>query len=242
MRVLCVSDLHIAGPACPRQQAFLRFLDAQRGQCDLLCLCGDVFEHWWHWPGPAPRPFGAYAEVVEALRAFRLVVLPGNHDWAAPAFFAQHLGATVPGPNGVLRVRWEGEDVVLAHGDQADQSRGYRLVSATLRGPVFTALLNALPEARAWQLLARLAGNGDVRPNPALIAAQQAWALDQGADVVIHGHTHAPGLTRVARGSLRTLAVNIGDGVQHRTCVEYDTSRPERASVVEFASPLQVAP
>lgn len=242
MRALCVSDLHVAGPECPRQQAFLRFLAASRGQCDLLCLCGDVFEHWWHWPGPAPRPFLQYAEVVEALRPFRLCVLPGNHDWAAPAFFAQHLDAAVPGPDGVLRTTWDGASVVLAHGDQADRSPGYRAVTATLRGPAFTALLNALSPPRAWTLLGRLAGHGDVRPNPALIAAQQDWALAQGADLVIHGHTHAPDITEVVRGSARTLAVNIGDGVRHGTFVDYDSRRADRVRLAEFASPLHAAP
>jgi UDP-2,3-diacylglucosamine hydrolase len=238
MRAICVSDLHIAGPDCPRQQAFLRLLAAEAGRCDLLCLCGDVFEHWWHWPGTAPRPFPQYAEVVDALRGFQLVVLPGNHDWAAPAFFAEHLNAAIPDDSGVFPCIWEGERVVLAHGDQADLSRGYWLASTILRGAAFRHAMNALSAERAWRVFGRLSGNGAVRPNARLLAAQQAWAQQQAGDTVIFGHTHSPSITHVTvENTLKTL-VNIGDGVSHYTYVEYDSTRPDRAQIVEFASPL----
>lgn len=81
-----------------------------------------------------------------------------------------------------------------------------------------------------------------MRPNPALIAAQGDWALDQGAQMVIHGHTHAPAITALARGSTRTVAVNIGDGVRHGTYVDYDSNRADRVRLAEFASPLHTAP
>lgn len=238
MRAICVSDLHITGPDCPRQQAFLRLLAAEADRCDLLCLCGDVFEHWWHWPGVTPRPFPQYVEVVNALRRFHLVVLPGNHDWAAPAFFAEHLGAHVPDTSGVLRCTWEGERVVLAHGDQADRSRGYRLACSILRGAAFRHTMNALPMDTAWRVFGQISGNGDVRPNPALLATQRSWAQKQDGDLVIFGHTHAPSITQAGQGAEQKTLVNIGDGVSHHTYVEYDTTRAIRAQIIEFASPL----
>lgn len=233
MRFVCVSDLHIAGAGCPRQRAFLAFL-ADLGECDRLYLCGDVFQHWWHWPSAGgDRPFPQYAEVVTALSRFPLGVLPGNHDWHAPEFFAK-LGAHVPGPDGVLRTRWGGASVALAHGDQADVSAGYRAVSSVLRGAPFRALVNRMTEHQAWRFLGRLAGHGEVRENLALIAAQEAWAERQPEDVVIFGHTHAPRITR----GVRTL-VNIGDGVSHATWVEYDSSCADPLHIREFAVPLQ---
>ena len=125
-----MSDLHVAGPGCPRQEAFLRFLAGL--ECDRLYLCGDVFEHWWHW---GDRPFTQYAPVVDALSRFSLAVLPGNHDWLAPEFFGRVLGATV-GVDGVLREDWGGASAVVAHGDQADRSVGYGFACAVLRGAV----------------------------------------------------------------------------------------------------------
>lgn len=226
-----MSDLHIAGPGCPRQDAFLRFLSTL--ECDRLYLCGDVFEHWWHW---GERPFVQYQQVVEALSRFPLAVLPGNHDWLAPEFFHRVLGANV-GDRGLLREDWAGTSAIVAHGDQADGSVGYALACALLRGPVFRAVVDRMDNDQAWRFLGRLTGHGDVRPNPALIAAQEAWADAQGTDIAVWGHTHAP---RVTRSGGRVFA-NIGDGVAHRTWVEFDSSRPgpDRLRLREFATPLQ---
>lgn len=237
MRVICVSDLHIAGPDCPRQQSFLRFLADL--SCDRLCLCGDVFQHWWHWPQRGARgfqPFDQYRPVVEALSRFQLTVLPGNHDFHAPEFFAR-LGAEVPGPDGVVRTRWDGQTVVLAHGDQADCSLGYGAACSVLRGSAFRAVVDRMQNDTAWRFLGRLTGHGEVRANPGLITRQHAWAHAQGADLVVYGHTHAPEVVHVAG---RTV-VNIGDGVTHGTFVDFDSARPvaEVVALREFASPLQ---
>ncbi len=244
MRVLCVSDLHIAGPDCPRQRAFLAFLAAlaEEGNVDQLCLCGDVFQHWWHWPGSEGLvPLPQYAEVVDALRPFlpgRLVVLPGNHDWHVHEFFGA-LGATIPGDEGAVRAEWAGRRVLLAHGDQADVSVGYAALSALLRGSAFRAFVNAMSPGRAWRFLAWLAGHGEVRENSALIAAQVAWASRQPDDVVIYGHTHAPALLRVPRPEKPDqIVVNIGDGVTHGTFVAFDSALDDPLQIREFASPL----
>lgn len=237
-----MSDLHIAGPDCPRQQAFLRFL-RELGPVDRLCLCGDIFQHWWHWPARAGRPMAPlpeYAEVVEALRGWPLAVLPGNHDWHVHEFFGA-LGAQTPGPDGVLRTEWDGTPVALAHGDQADTSLGYGLLSGVLRGGPFRAAMDALSPERVWRFLGWLGGHGEVRENPDLIARQAAWARAQPEDIVIFGHTHAPSLVTLpgsGPGEPARQLVNIGDGVTHRTWVEYDSSWPERLRLREFADPL----
>ena len=243
MRFACVSDLHLAGPECPRQVGFLAFLDQL--ECDRLYLCGDIFQHWWHWPArdgaASPRPFPQYVEVIERLRRFSLGVLPGNHDWHVHEFF-EMLGAEMPGPDGVLRTSWGSTTVALAHGDQADDAAGYRALTAVLRGSMFRTLVNRMTPDQAWRFLGGLAGNGAVRRNPALIAAQVAWALRQPEDIVIFGHTHAPKLTLSSEGvggALRArTVVNIGDGVSHGTWVEFDSQARPALRIREFAVPL----
>lgn len=210
MRVALVSDLHLAGPDDPRQARFLAWLRALRA--DRLCLLGDVFQHWWHW---GDTPFPQYAPVVDALAAsgVPLVVLPGNHDFHAPAFFARVLGAQ--GGATVDEV-WDGRRVHLAHGDHVDRGLGYRALGAVLRGPAFAAAVDRMGPERAWRFLGRLGGHGDVRPSPALVAAQEVDArarLAAGADLVVYGHTHAPALHRWPEG----VYLNLGDGVRHAT-------------------------
>lgn len=219
MRVVLVSDAHLAGPDDPEQGAFLRFLGGV--EADLLVLGGDLFQHWWHFAIPGGRtPFPAYAPVVDALRrrGIPLVVLPGNHDFHAPAYFAAPgvipAGVTTPGVDGRVYCTWDGLRVLLAHGDEADTSPGYAVACALLRGRAFGALVDALGPERGWRFLGRLVGHGAVRPNPALCAAQVERAAsllrEAPADLVVFGHTHAPGIHTLGGGRYLNLGAFTG--------------------------------
>jgi UDP-2,3-diacylglucosamine hydrolase len=208
MRVALLSDAHLAGPDDPNQARLLAFLDGLA--VDRLCLLGDIFQHWWHFAG---APFAAYRPVVDALRRFPLTFVPGNHDFHAPAFFRDRLGATVAT---VVEEEWDGLPVHLAHGDEVDRSVGYRTLSTVLRGRPFAALVDGLGPDRAWRFLGRIAGHPAGSPDPALCAAQQARAraiLARRGGLVAFGHTHAPGLHALREG----VYVNLGDWVRHHT-------------------------
>ncbi len=211
MRVVLVSDVHLGGPGGATQARFLEWI---RGiEADHLCLCGDVFDVWWHW---GTTPFAAYAPVVDAIRdrGLGLTVLPGNHDFLLPRYF----GATDAPilPSAAVDTRWDGLRVHLAHGDHVDRSVGYRALTGLLRGRAFGGMVDALGPDRAWPFLRRLSGDGALQANPALVAAQIADArriLGDGSDLVVFGHTHAPGLHRFPEGTY----LNLGDWVTHRT-------------------------
>lgn len=207
MRVVLVSDCHLAGADHPATRDFLGWLAAI--EADRLVLLGDVFQAWWHF-GDAPAP--ACRPVAEALcaRGIPLCVLPGNHDFHAPAWFARHAGATV---GDSLRLALDGRSVHLEHGDGVDRSLAYRALTAALRGPVFARAIGALGPTRGWALIERIAGQPAGRPDPHLIAAQHARARSLGVDVVVMGHTHAPEHTRFPEVEF----LNLGDWVTHRT-------------------------
>lgn len=203
MRVAVLSDAHLAGPDDPNQALLLRFLAGL--QVDRLCVAGDLFHHWWDFEG---RPFDEYAPVADALRRFSLAYVPGNHDWRAAAYF----GGGPP-----VRETWDGLRVHVAHGDEVDHTAGYRVASAVLRSRAFARLVEALGPVRAWRLLSRIAGPvGAGSPDARLCDAQQVRAaeiLADGADLVVYGHTHAPGVHALPGGTY----VNLGDWVRHHT-------------------------
>lgn len=209
MRVVMISDVHAAGPGDPRQAALEGFLDAV--EADALYLLGDVFHHWWGFRlGPTPE----YAGVCEALRrlvhrGISLVMVPGNHDFATGPFFADELRAEVRPAHAV---ELDGVRFHLAHGDEADRSPGYRLTRTVLRGSAFAALIEGLGPTRGTRLLRALAGASRDRPasQATLLEAQRRWAqarVDEGAQVVVLGHSHVPGVTSLAGGRL----INLGD-------------------------------
>ena len=207
MRVALISDLHISGRTDPTQAAFVRWLDDLKA--DQLVLLGDIFHAWWGFYGTVPVDYLATCAALERVRdrGIELVVVPGNHDFALGPFFTETLGAQV---HGVHTRTVDGQQVCLAHGDEADSSTGYWLVSTLLRGRPFATLMDLLGPARGMRLLHTLAGSSRDHMDSAapLLAAQEIWAAErirQGADIVIVGHTHQPGMVPVEGGTLVRL-------------------------------------
>ncbi len=212
MRVVLVSDAHLNGPNDPNQAQFIAWL-ARLPSVDRLCILGDLFQHWWDFQG---EPFVAYKPVVAALADFPLSFVPGNHDWRAGEWLKANLKADT---GTSLRYTWDGLRVHLAHGDAADTSRGYALISRLLRGPSFAALMDRLGPERGWQLLAKIAGKPHrYRPaNPLLLAAQRRIAEqlleEEDVDLVAFGHSHSPELVQLRGG----MYANLGDRLHHHS-------------------------
>lgn len=204
MRLACISDVHITGLADPAQAAFVRWLDTV--DADVIALLGDIFHAWWGFCGVVETELvPACAALIRARdRGQRLIVVPGNHDFALGPFFHDVLGAEVCGPH--LR-RIDGRAVFLAHGDEADPTPGYRVTRRLLRSRAMAAVVRGLGPVRSRRMLHGLAGaSRHVPADPnTLRQQQQAWArthIDNGADYVVLGHIHAPGTARVGAGEV----------------------------------------
>ncbi|MCK6502348.1 UDP-2,3-diacylglucosamine diphosphatase [Myxococcota bacterium] len=223
MRVHLLSDAHLTGLDDPAQDDLVRWLDQLH--CDRLVLLGDLFHAWWGFPGVV---WSGYVPVCAALlrarrRGVQLFFVPGNHDFTVGTFLADEVGLQVRGTHvqviGGLRF-------LLSHGDEVDDSAGYRVTRAVLRGRPFAGLLRILGPARSHVLLLRLAGASRHQahdPSP-LLDRQRAWAdrrLGVDADVVVMGHIHVPALERRRGG----IFVNLGDWAEHRSWLEVGEGR-----------------
>ena len=227
MDAVIVSDVHCDGPSSRTQYDFLAFLRRLRGP--RLVLLGDIFHAFW---APRGTPFPAYRPVLDALADFDVVALPGNHDFTLPAWLALH-GAQVahPDPGAIgakIEVALGARHAHLSHGDEVDQSFGYRSLHFGLRGAAFARSMDAAGEQVAWSTLHKLAGPlGGGEPNPALVSAQRrrAEALESsGFDLVAMGHTHDPACDPLPGGG---IFLNTGDWVTHRTYGVVDGDRVE---------------
>ncbi len=222
MRVVLVSDAHLNGPDDPNQAHFIAWL-ARLPSVDRLCILGDLFQHWWDFQG---EPFAAYKPVVAALADFPLSFVPGNHDWRAGEWLKSYLKAD---SGASLRYTWDGLRVHLAHGDAADTSRGYAVISRILRGPTFATLMDRLGPQPGWKLLAKIAGKPhSYRPaHPQLLAAQHRLAeeilREEAVDLVAFGHSHHPELVQLPGG----LYANLGDRLHHHSELWVVDGQPE---------------
>ncbi len=207
MRVALISDLHLSGADDPTQAAFVAWLD--RLDVDILVLLGDIFQAWWGYRDIVPIDFVDTCAALSRVRRrnIHIVVVPGNHDFALGPFFHDTLHADVCGSH--LR-EIDGQRVWLAHGDEAGTRLGYALASKVIRGRPFSAAMRALGPSTGMRLLRKLAGSsrdhmGNVGP---LLDGQRQWAqqrLIEGADLVVLGHLHHPGIDPLPGGALVRL-------------------------------------
>lgn len=220
VRAAIVSDVHIGHIDDPHQHYFVHWLDEL--EADHLYLLGDIFHWWWGFRGVVLAEF---VPVLAALHRVRrrgipMTYVPGNHDFVPGPFFVDALGVSV-----TSRVEsvWAGRRFLLVHGDEPDRSLGYRLTRRLLRGRAFSAMMGVAGPLGAQRIGNALAGGsrsmGRDRPSPRLLEAQRMWAqsrIDDGFDVVVMGHSHAPGVHALRGGTM----INVGDFVRHFTWLE----------------------
>jgi UDP-2,3-diacylglucosamine hydrolase len=216
VQAVLVSDAHLTGADGPAQLAMVAWLD--RLECDELFILGDLFHHWWGFPGAVLDMYvQGCAELLRLRgRGIALSYVPGNHDFRLGDFFTLHLGADVRGAH---RRDVAGVPVFLAHGDEADSSVGYAVTRFVLRSAAFDAFIRLLGPQRGVRFLGRLAGasrEADAGVEP-LLVRQRSWADQQmrieGVRLSVLGHLHAPGIAAVANG----YVVQLGDWERSRT-------------------------
>jgi len=156
MRVAVVSDVHCAGREDPIQERFIRWVDGL--EADALWLLGDIFHWGWSFDGAVQEEV---QPVVDALarargRGVELLFVAGNHDFAVGRALEAALDIEVRCAHTRMV---DGRKVFLAHGDEADQTSGYRLTRWFLQGPVFGGMIRWMGQMRGTGLLLRLAGD-----------------------------------------------------------------------------------
>jgi len=223
------SDLHL-DPTTPGVAArFRRFLDGPVRGAHALFLLGDLFEAWIGDDDPEP----AHREVIAALAATgaagtRVFVMRGNRDFMIGTRFCAESGATLLDDPSLVTI--SGERVLLTHGDGlCTDDRAYQRLRALVSDAGLRDAFARLPiearrrlasEARAGSrehLAAASAYITDV--NAAAVARVFAGA---GASLMIHGHTHRPGVHRLEAGGAGGTRIVLGAWHDEAEVVRWD--------------------
>lgn len=221
MTYLFIADLHLS-PDHPRLvRGFLDLLDAYQNKHTQLYILGDWFNAWIGDDYTAPW----LDEVVAHLKQFsqaagnHIYFIVGNRDFAlGQKFLDQFSGQLLPD---VYTLHIGSQRVRLEHGDAlCTDDVSYQKFRKIIRNPIILATLKKTPLAFRQKLAqgfrkksqqANQVKSYDVMDVNANAVAQ---AL-QGADVLIHGHTHRPnihnehGKPRIVLGDWRTDAAQI---------------------------------
>lgn len=231
MTTLFVSDLHLDAlePAAGAQ--FIAFLEQRAASAESLYILGDLFESWIG--DDDPEPCGAL--ICDALRrlAARGVpcyVMHGNRDFLLQRGFEARSGARLL-IDPVL-IDLYGERALLTHGDAlCTADRSYQMLRALVRNPRWQRRFLKLPLS-VRRSLAQRARDGsrrhtgstaayimDVEP-AAVTAAMRAC----GVRLLIHGHTHRPGVHEFDLDGAPARRIVLGAWHSHGSCLSWDES------------------
>jgi UDP-2,3-diacylglucosamine hydrolase len=223
------SDLHL-DPSTPRiAERFRRFLAGPVRGARALFLLGDIFEAWLGDDDPEPAHRAAIAAIARVADAGTLVyVMRGNRDFMLGERFCRESGAILLEDPAILELA--GTRLLLSHGDGlCVDDRAYQKLRALVRDPGLRARFARLPlDARRRLALEARAGSREHLANASgYITDVNAGAVesvfrDSGATLMIHGHTHRPGVHRAESGGLARTRVVLGAWHDEADVVRWD--------------------
>lgn len=198
---LFISDLHLQ-PALPKTtEAFFTFLRVHAVKARQLYLLGDIFEYW---AGDDDIGASSYAgNIVDALRkvsdaGIEVSWIGGNRDFLVGEEFAVRAGlCLLPDPS-VIKIA--SQQIILTHGDAlCTDDREYLLFRSKVRDPAWQRDFLSQPLAQRKKIIEELRiGSREAQRNKSMSImdanphAIEALFKEQGAALMIHGHTHRP--------------------------------------------------
>ena len=223
------SDLHL-DPSTPQiADRFMRFLAGPARAARSVFLLGDLFEAWIGDDDPEP----AHREVVAAITALAaagtlVYVMRGNRDFMIGERFCAEAGAILLDDPAILTLR--GERVLLSHGDGlCVDDRAYQKLRALVRNPTLREGFARLPiEARRRLASEAREGSREHLANASAYItdvnqpAVDAVMRDADVPVMIHGHTHRPGVHRFESDGVERTRVVLGAWHDEAHVVRWD--------------------
>jgi len=238
MATLFISDLHIDASCRQIIRQFTEFLQTEARGADALYILGDLFDSWVGDDAPDAGQSAAIA-AIKSLTASGVpcFVMHGNRDFLlGPKFCADTGARLLPDP---VIVTLYGEPVLVMHGDAlCTDDRAYQRLRATVRDADWQRQFLALSVA-ARRTLAGAARTGsqahmasmedaitDVNAESVAAALRAA-----GTSILLHGHTHRPGIQSLSVDGRECARIVLGDWHNEGSVLRWDSSGPELLSL-----------
>ncbi len=227
------SDLHL-DPSMPEIAGrFLRFLGGPARGAHSLFLLGDLFEAWIGDDDPEP----AHREVIASIAALAaggtlVYVMRGNRDFMIGERFCAEAGAILLDDPAVMTR--SGERLVLTHGDGlcVDDAAYQRLRAIVQDGPLRASFARLPIGARRRLATEARAGSREHLAGAASYItdvnqpAVELLLRDADASLMIHGHTHRPGVHRFRSDGADRTRIVLGAWHDEAHVVRWDDSGP----------------
>ncbi|MDH3614355.1 MAG: UDP-2,3-diacylglucosamine diphosphatase [Gammaproteobacteria bacterium] len=234
MTTLFISDLHLEADRPDIGEQFLKFLKTDASEADDLYILGDLFEAWVGDDDPNTH----YFTIKRALRklvdgGIPVYFMHGNRDFMIGGGFANETGVKIL--KDPCKVSMYGQKVLLSHGDKlCTDDVQYQKIRKMTRDPEWQATMRAKPlkdrlrmaaEARRQSLEQTLNLSMNI-----MDVNQKAVAeviRKNNVDVLLHGHTHRPGVHTVDLGNRKAKRIVLGDWYTQGSVVRWDSRGPK---------------
>ncbi len=233
MTTLFISDLHLTPERPAGIQAFERFAREIALGAEELYILGDLFDYWIGDDAGNHLGHGHTLRLLQDISraGVRLYVMRGNRDFLLGEEFAAATGCVLL--EEPTRLHLGGLSTLLVHGDglctdDIDHQAFRRQVRAGDWQADFLARPIAEREAAAralrYQSDALKAGKPleimDVNPN-----AVESLMRDHDVELLIHGHTHRPGMHELAVDARPARRIVLGDWLDQESVLRVDGDR-----------------
>jgi UDP-2,3-diacylglucosamine hydrolase len=214
---LFISDLHLTAGDAETTRRFVDFMDGPARTADELYILGDLFEAWLGDDDDDPR----LQPIVAALRNLTAAgvacsLMHGNRDFLLGQKFCAATGTRLLGD--YERITVHGQPVLLTHGDLlcTDDTR-YLTLRAELRSLEWQREFLAKPLAERRQIasdLRQLSATEIAQKSDYIMdvnqAAVESAMREHDVTLLLHGHTHRPGVHRFDLGAREATRIVLG--------------------------------
>lgn len=229
MTSLFISDLHLEPGRAEISGQFLEFMATAAREVDALYILGDLFEMWLG--DDDPTSFAA--EIKSAIRGVtdcgvKVSVMHGNRDFLLGDRFCLDTGAALLEEYTVADVH--GHRVLLMHGDQlCIDDVDYQRFRAMVRDPQWQQqMLNMAYPIRvqaARKLRAQTKAAVQLKAEEIMDVNQQAVEETMrryGVHLLLHGHTHRPGVHEFLLDGRPATRIVLGDWFEQGSVLRWD--------------------
>jgi UDP-2,3-diacylglucosamine hydrolase len=234
MTTLFISDLHLEADRPDIGQQFLQFLQTEANEADDLYILGDLFEAWVGDDDPNTH----YFSIKRALRklvdgGIPVYFMHGNRDFMVGKGFANETGVKIL--NDPCKVTMYGRSTLLSHGDiLCIDDVQYQRVRKMVRDPDWQANMRAKPlkeRLRIAQEARRQSMEQTINKSLEITDVNQDEVerviKEHNVDVLLHGHTHRPGVHTVDLGNRKAKRIVLGDWYEQGSVVRWDSRGPK---------------
>lgn len=231
MATYFISDLHLAPDRRKVSGMFDAFLRDASEDAEAIYILGDLFEFW---VGDDAVIEVGQSDACSAIRRVTgsgtpVYFMPGNRDFLVGDAFTEITGCRLL--SDPSRIEIDGRNILLMHGDSmCTDDTAHQKFRAMVNDAGWQKGFLALPvdkrielalNARSESALHKSATSMEIMDvNPGAVEHE---IRKHAATILIHGHTHRPGIHLVEVDGRRSKRIVLGDWDAHHSVLRYES-------------------